>query len=136
VGTVVWSQPLLIFNPETDGYCKVMHRRLPSDCAGIGPNPGDLGQRDSNDPNLLADGGEYAPELLPARYFKVDGEVMTIYYVMSTWNPYHAILVRTRVTTSRFARLVAFLGSLRTLIRTLPFRRRKGMYFHSLLHPH
>jgi hypothetical protein len=52
------------------------------------------------------------PELLPARYFKVDGEVMTIYYVMSTWNPYQAVLIRAQVTTGRFARLLALFSNL------------------------
>ena len=78
-----WSPPLLIFDPGKDGYCQFMFARNPiiGPCA---PNPSEQSRRDNKDPSLVAWGGEYAPELLPARYFKVDGEIMTIYYVMST----------------------------------------------------
>ena len=101
-----WSSPLLIFDPA-NGYCQFMFARDPNVCANKGPNPYEESQRDDKDPSLIAWGGEYAPELLPARYFKVDGEIMTIYYVMSTWNPYQAVLIRARVTTGRFARFLA-----------------------------
>ena len=102
-----WSSPLLIFDPAKNGYCQFMFARDPNVCANKGPNPYEESQRDVIDPSLISWGGEYAPELLPALYFKVDGEIMTIYYVMSTWNPYQAVLIRARVTTGRFARFLA-----------------------------
>jgi len=38
-------------------------------------------------------GGEYGPYLI-ARFFTGDERQTTIYFVMSTWNPYNVVLMR------------------------------------------
>ena len=43
-------------------------------------------------------GGEYAPILLPSRYAKVSTNEATLYFLMSTWNPYQVMLMKTQVT--------------------------------------
>jgi hypothetical protein len=45
-------------------------------------------------------GGEYAPYLI-ARYTKVDADRTTLYWVMSTWNPYQVVLMKTEVRAPR-----------------------------------
>jgi Domain of unknown function (DUF4185) len=89
-----WSPPQLVFNPE-DGYCHFMHHQ--SSCA---PNPGDKGFVDLM-AGKLQYGGEYAPFLMPG-YTKVDGDTTSLYFVMSTWNPYQVVLMRTRVRPPRW----------------------------------
>ena len=43
-------------------------------------------------------GGEYAPFLLPSRYAKLGpGGQVDLYYLLSTWNPYQVVLMKTRV---------------------------------------
>jgi hypothetical protein len=68
----------------------------PERCAKGAPNPADEGVRDP-DITKRAWGGEYAPFLLPPRYFKIEGDTMTFYFVMSTWNPYQVVLMKTQM---------------------------------------
>ena len=42
-------------------------------------------------------GGEYAPFLLPSRYATTAGSDTTLYYTLSTWNPYQTILMSLNV---------------------------------------
>ena len=44
-------------------------------------------------------GAEYAPILLPSRYAKVSATQATLYFLLSTWNPYQVVLMRTQVTS-------------------------------------
>ena len=64
-------------------------------CAGATPNPADLGSRDANDPANTAFGGEYAPFILPARYNEHADGRLTLYFAMSTWNPYQVVQMKT-----------------------------------------
>jgi len=96
-----WSQPQRIFGPE-NGYCRFMHSQNP--CPAGQPNPGDNGMQET-DPTghpkgVQMWGGEYAPYLVPS-YTKVDGDTTSLYWVMSTWNPYQSVLMRTRVRPLR-----------------------------------
>ncbi|RYG42739.1 DUF4185 domain-containing protein, partial [bacterium] len=67
-----------------DGYGKYMHVSWKTD------------RRDSvHDPRRENDyGGEYAPYMIP-RFSKKDG---TVYFVMSTWNPYNVVLMRAKLS--------------------------------------
>ena len=88
-----WSEPHRIFSPGEEGYCKFMYATF-MPCEGKGPNPHDRSQL--NDNNEISNGGEYAPFLIPS-YTKFDGDTLSLYWVMSTWNPYQVVLMRTHV---------------------------------------
>ena len=86
-----WSGPRLIFDPE-DGYCHFMYKPV---CKANEPNPKDDGW-DQDAKGLPGVGGEYAPMLLPT-YTKVEGDSTSLYFLMSTWNPYQVVLMRTLI---------------------------------------
>jgi len=99
-----WSAPEQIFDPGT-GYCAFMHDRdadTGSQCVGRGLNPLEESVRDYDPdrggPNKRAWGGEYAPLLLPSRYAKVEAVGVTLYFLMSTWNPYQVVLMKTVIS--------------------------------------
>jgi hypothetical protein len=73
-----WSEPVVLFDPQ-QGYGKFMHAP---------------GKDTVNDPRRENDhGGEYAPYMIP-RFFKKTPDGATIYFVMSTWNPYNVVLMK------------------------------------------
>lgn len=90
-----WSTPQLIFNPRRDGAVgKFMHdpRANPSD--GLqGPTIG------ANDPNTTP-GAAYAPYTIE-RFTRVNGTRLSIYYTISTWNPYTIVELRSDFTVTR-----------------------------------
>jgi hypothetical protein len=92
-----WTSPQLVFDPGNRGYCYFMHRQDAGPCPAGSPNPADLGFRDDKDPEKNAWGGEYDACLLPPRYDKYTGGSLTLYWVMSTWNPYQAVLMKTEI---------------------------------------
>ena len=83
-----WQQPQLMFNPTRDGaWGTFIHdpRIVPGDgLAGptIGPN----------DP-VTTPGGPYAPYMIE-RFTRLSGRTLSIYYTLSTWNPYTIVLMR------------------------------------------
>jgi hypothetical protein len=82
-----WSGASVIFDPVQDGgYCHFMHRAWEADPAT---------RCDSvHDPGREAEwGGEYGPYVI-APYTTGDESESTIYYVMSTWNPYNIVLMK------------------------------------------
>jgi hypothetical protein len=98
-----WSIPERIFDPD-NGYCHFMHR--PEGCTS-GANPFEEEKRSlkfypgTNSGPKIAQrevAGEYAPFLFPSRYAKPtpNGQT-TLYYLLSTWNPYQVVLMRTQV---------------------------------------
>jgi len=90
-----WSAPERIFDPSVPfGYCSFMH--WPPGCAS-GTNPFEEEKRSPKSPDREI-AGEYAPFLLPSQYAKPAPNGQTsIYYLMSTWNPYQVILMRSDV---------------------------------------
>jgi hypothetical protein len=86
-----WSAPTLIFRPS-QGYCRFMHSVSP--CPPDLPNPMDRGMQVNG---VVSWGGEYAPILLPT-YTNVQGESTDLYFLMSTWNPYQVVLMRTHLS--------------------------------------
>ena len=79
-----WSPTQVLFDPWTDGgYCHFMHVSYESQhCDSVS----DPGQEDEW-------GGEYGPYMLPA-FFTGSGNATTIYFTMSTWNPYEVMLMK------------------------------------------
>ena len=88
-----WSEAQILFNDVRDGALgKFIHdpRAKPDDgLAGpvIGINPADAASRQ---------GGTYAPYVVE-RWTKVQGSELDLYYVLSTWNPYVVVLMKSRL---------------------------------------
>lgn len=93
----------MMSNDTENPYCKYMH--LPADiavCAAGLSNPFEEEKRvpqwDPSRPGRRNVGGEYAPFLLPSNYQKLnDNGTMSLYFTLSTWNPYQTVLMKTVV---------------------------------------
>jgi hypothetical protein len=88
-----WSEPQILFNEVRDGALgKFIHDpRAKPDDGLAGPVIGE-GQA-----NLAAvQGGAYAPYVVE-RWTKVQGSKLDLYYVLSTWNPYVVVLIKSRL---------------------------------------
>ena len=89
-----WQRPQLIFNATRDGAAGTyIHdpRISPSDRL-TGPTIG------ANDPVTTA-GGPYAPYMIE-RFTRVAGRTLSIYYTLSTWNPYTIVMMRSDFVAS------------------------------------
>ncbi len=84
-----WSAPAVLFDAEVDGgYCHFMHK-------------GGAGCDKVSDPNREQEnGGEYGPYIFPS-LTTGDSRQSTIYYMLSTWNPYEAMLMRATLAVPR-----------------------------------
>jgi hypothetical protein len=91
-----WSQPQVIFNAVRDGALgRFIHDpdAHPADgLAGpvIGVAPGNAQERR---------GGAYAPYVIE-RWTALEGRQLSLYYVLSTWNPYVVMLMRSDFSVS------------------------------------
>jgi hypothetical protein len=87
-----WAEPQLIFNQKRDGATgKFVHD--PSITPNDGLNGPTIG---GNDPRTTP-GGTYAPYMIE-RFTRVSGSTLSIYYALSTWNPYTIVLMRADFT--------------------------------------
>jgi uncharacterized protein DUF4185 len=90
-----WATPQVIFNAARDNALGAFIHNpnaVPSD--GLtGPTIG------PNDPVTTA-GAAYAPSII-ARFTRVAGNTLKIYYLMSTWNPYTVVKMRSEFTITR-----------------------------------
>jgi hypothetical protein len=79
-----WSAPQVLFNARRDGgLCHFIHVSwLNRWCDTVN----DFGRG-------FTQGGAYGPYMIPA-FFRVDEKTTTIYYVLSTWNPYQVVLMK------------------------------------------
>lgn len=80
-----WSQPIVMFDPALHGYGKFMH--VPVAVAGFDDHLGDA---------MMGDvwGGEYGGYMVPSwTQVEWNGDV-SIYYAVSSWNPYQAHIVK------------------------------------------
>jgi hypothetical protein len=78
-----WSEPIVAFDPE-NGYGKFMHVSWKDRKADSVHDPWRPDEY----------GGEYGPYMIP-KFFKKTPKGAILYYVMSTWNPYNVVLMRT-----------------------------------------
>jgi hypothetical protein len=88
-----WSEPQIIFNAQRDGALgKFIHNPQANPDDGLaGPV---IGKGQAN-PQAVH-GGAYAPYIVE-RWTKVQGSELSIYYVLSTWNPYVVVLMKSRL---------------------------------------
>ncbi|HKN59890.1 MAG TPA: DUF4185 domain-containing protein, partial [Candidatus Acidoferrales bacterium] len=88
-----WSEPQIIFNAQRDGALgKFIHNPQANPDDGLaGPV---IGKGQAN-PQAVH-GGAYAPYVVE-RWTKVQGSELSIYYVLSTWNPYVVVLMKSRL---------------------------------------
>ncbi|HXW62094.1 MAG TPA: DUF4185 domain-containing protein [Candidatus Acidoferrales bacterium] len=88
-----WSEPQIIFNAARDGAIgKFIHNPEASPDDGLaGPV---IGKGQAN-PRAVR-GGAYAPYVVE-RWTKAQRSELSIYYVLSTWNPYVVILMKSRL---------------------------------------
>lgn len=83
-----WSDGEVIFQPWDDGgYCRFMHVAYDSQNCDSVQDPG----RDDEW------AGEYGPYMIPSLARSRDG-MTTVYFVMSVWNPYAVMLMKTELT--------------------------------------
>jgi hypothetical protein len=88
-----WSEPQIIFNAMRDGAVgKFIHNPQASPDDGLaGPV---IGKGQAN-PQAVH-GGAYAPYVIE-RWTKWRGAELSIYYALSTWNPYVVVLMKSRL---------------------------------------
>ena len=88
-----WSEPQIIFNAVRDGAVgKFIHNPQANPDDGLaGPV---IGKGQAN-PRAVH-GGAYAPYVIE-RWTKMQGSELSIYYVLSTWNPYVVVLMKSRL---------------------------------------
>ena len=88
-----WSEAQLIFNPIRDGALgKFIHNPNARPDDGLaGPVIG----KGQEDPGAVR-GGDYAPYVVE-RWTKLQGSELYLYYVLSTWNPYVVVLMKSRL---------------------------------------
>ena len=87
-----WSAPQLIFNAKRDGAMGsfIHDPTIVPNPPGDGLNGPTIG---ANDP-FTTRGGPYSPYLIE-RFIRVSGNKLSIYYTLSTWNPYTVVEMRT-----------------------------------------
>jgi hypothetical protein len=83
-----WSQPGILFSPGCDrGYCHFIHADWNyRNCDSVYDSMfGSSRERET--------GAEYAPYVI-SRFTRGDATSTTIYYLVSTWNPYQVVLMK------------------------------------------
>jgi len=87
-----WSEPQILFNAASDGIGRFIHAPNGSPPDGLaGPVIG----RGRANPDAVH-GGAYAPYVVE-RWTKLKGSELSVYYVLSTWNPYVVVLMKSRL---------------------------------------
>jgi hypothetical protein len=95
-----WSTPQLIFNAIRDnGIGVFIHDpSIVPDPPGDGLNGPTIGANNV----YTTRGGIYAPNMIE-RFTTVSGSMLTIYYTLSTWNPYTVVKMRSQFTIAAAA---------------------------------
>ena len=90
-----WAAPVLIYNiPRDAGLGVFIHN--PSAVPNDGLNGPVIGP---NDP-VTTPGGPYAPSII-GRFTRVTGNTLKVYFLLSTWNPYTVVKMRSELTIGR-----------------------------------
>lgn len=88
-----WSEPQLMYNAIRDHGLGV-YIRDPNSTTPAGPGPAGptIGDQTVTPPDTTR-GADFAPEMIE-RFLTVDGDTLKVYYLMSTWNPYTVVKMR------------------------------------------
>jgi len=86
-----WSEQASVFEPwANEGYCHFMHASyLWGNCDAVH----DPGREDEW-------GGEYGPYVVESLSRAIDADTAEMYFVLSTWNPYQTMLMRTEISVA------------------------------------
>ena len=84
-----WSEAERVFTPDEGGWCHFIHAPPGWPCEAGLPNPGRPGEP----------GGLYSPHFIE-RYTSGTRDDLTLYYIVSTWNPYNTFIMTTRLRRS------------------------------------
>ena len=87
-----WSAPQILFNVANDGIGRFIHNpngSRPDALAGPVIGKGQM------NPDAVR-GGAYAPYVVE-RWTKLKGSELSVYYLLSTWNPYVVVLMKSRM---------------------------------------
>jgi hypothetical protein len=88
-----WSEPSIVLNADRDNsWCKILMRIGDPECLGL----------TDYWPNRQRNGDFYAPFVLdrytvPERTYYPGKRRATIYWLLSTWNPYQVVVMRTKL---------------------------------------
>jgi len=86
-----WTAPIILFDPwEDEGYCHFIHTSWEHQECDQVYDPGRENEW----------GGEYGPYQFDS-YAWGDDTSTTIYYTMSTWNPYTVVLMKAEITAQK-----------------------------------
>ena len=96
-----WSPTALLFDPWVDGgYCHFMHVSWDDrSCDAV---------HDPDQSTVWA--GEYGPYMM-SRYMRGDSASSTIYFVMSTWNPYNTVVMKSTLRSEAQLTRTQFTGN-------------------------
>jgi hypothetical protein len=106
-----WSRPTIILDPDRDSsWCKLLMKQKGRD-QGCGGRVDDW-------PNRQLNGDFYAPFVMerytmPERTFFPGRRRATIYWLVSTWNPYQVIVMRTPLEVDKALLVSAWRGEAR-----------------------
>ncbi len=84
-----WSGAVKVFSPDEGGWCHFIHAPPEFSCDSGDPNPGR-----PDEP-----GGLYAPHVFE-RYTTGTRDDLTLYFIISTWNPYNTFVLSTQLSRS------------------------------------
>ena len=93
-----WSRPQLIFNPRREQALGtfIHDPSVQPNPPGDGLNGPTIGQHDPHQ----TQGGAYAPFMIE-RFTRVADDKLSIYYTLSTWNPYTVVEMRSDFAITR-----------------------------------
>ena len=93
-----WATPQLIYNPRREpGFRTFIHDPTAPTNDGLArPLAAEVAGRDPE----TTSGGTYAPYMIE-RFMRVSGDRLRIQFILSTWNPYVVVRMRSDLTISR-----------------------------------
>ncbi|MBK7579620.1 MAG: DUF4185 domain-containing protein [Myxococcales bacterium] len=108
-----WSNAVTLYNPywsNVAGYCELMFltakqaellsERIEPSFPGASCDPSALVQQDLSRPDDF--GAEYGSAIVP-RFIQDGSDEVTFYWLMSTWNPYRVVVMRSVLSKSAVA---------------------------------
>ncbi|HEV2105552.1 MAG TPA: DUF4185 domain-containing protein, partial [Candidatus Eisenbacteria bacterium] len=90
-----WIAPRLVYNADRDGGAgTIIHEYDRKSGTGSGPAGPTIGSQAFNNPDTT-NGGVFAPQLIEP-FVCIRGDTLRVDYVISTWNPYTVVRMRSK----------------------------------------